>query len=153
MLCILRIGFASVGNPNCGLPTRVFTLAYVTVFRTFVASSRQSRLSRSPNANVRAIPAGHYLNPAAYTTPAAGQWGDAGRNSIEGPGQFSLSAGIARTFAFGERLNLDWRLDASNVLNTVTYASVNTLVGSPQFGLPTLANPLRKIQSTLRLRF
>jgi hypothetical protein len=104
-------------------------------------------------ASVSAIPSGYYLNPAAYTAPAAGQWGDAGRNAIEGPGQFSLNAGIARTFAFGERLNLDWRIDATNVLNTVTYASVNTLVGSPQFGLPTLANPLRKIQSTLRFRF
>jgi hypothetical protein len=30
---------------------------------------------------------------------------------------------------------------------------VNTVVGSPQFGLPTLANPMRKIQSSLRVRF
>jgi hypothetical protein len=26
-------------------------------------------------------------------------------------------------------------------------------VGSPQFGLPTLANPMRKLQSSLRVRF
>jgi hypothetical protein len=50
-------------------------------------------------------------------------------------------------------MNLDWRLDATNVLNRVTIASVNTLVGSPQFGLPTRANPMRKVQTTLRLRF
>jgi hypothetical protein len=39
------------------------------------------------------------------------------------------------------------------VLNRVTYAAVNTIAGSPQFGLPTLANPMRKVQTSLRLRF
>jgi hypothetical protein len=39
------------------------------------------------------------------------------------------------------------------VLNRVTYSSVNTIVGSPQFGLPDRANSMRKVQSSLRLRF
>jgi hypothetical protein len=98
-------------------------------------------------------PDGSYLNPSAYTVPAAGQWGNAGRNSITGPRQFSLDAGIGRTFLWGDRLNLDWRMNATNVLNRVTYAAVNTFVGSTQFGLPTIANPMRKVQTSLRLRF
>jgi hypothetical protein len=44
-------------------------------------------------------------------------------------------------------------VNATNVLNRVTYAAVNTFVGSPQFGLPTVANPMRKIQASLRVRF
>jgi hypothetical protein len=96
---------------------------------------------------------GYYLNPAAYAAPAAGSWGSAGRNSIRGPAQFSLNAGVGRTFLWGDRLNLDWRIDATNVLNRVTYAGVNTILGSPQFGLPNVANPMRKLQTTLRLRF
>ena len=98
-------------------------------------------------------PAGYYANAAAYTTPAAGRWGTAGRNSLVGPAQFGLNAGLTRTFLWGDRLNLDWRLDATNVLNRVTYSSVNTIVGSPQFGLPNRANAMRKIQTSLRLRF
>ena len=39
-------------------------------------------------ASVNAAPAGFFLNPAAYTAPAPGQWGDAGRDSITGPAQF-----------------------------------------------------------------
>jgi hypothetical protein len=50
-------------------------------------------------------------------------------------------------------MTLDWRVDATNVLNRVTYAAVDAIVGSPQFGLPTRANPMRKIQTTVRLRF
>ena len=89
----------------------------------------------------------------AFAPPAAGQWGTAARNSITGPSQFSFNLGLARTFLWSSRLNFEWRLDATNILNRVTYASVNTLVGSPQFGLPDRANPMRKLQSSLRVRF
>ncbi len=96
---------------------------------------------------------GFYLNPAAYAAPVDGRWGRAGRNSIVGPTQFLLNAGLSRTFLLGDRLNLDWRIDASNVLNYVTYAGVNTIVDSPQFGLPNRANQMRKLQTSLRMRF
>jgi hypothetical protein len=98
-------------------------------------------------------PDGFFLNPSLYTAPTPGQWGNAGRNSVVGPRQFSLDASLGRSFLWGDRVTLDWRLDASNVLNRVTYSLVNTSVGSPQFGLPTLANPMRKIHSSLRVRF
>jgi carboxypeptidase family protein len=100
-----------------------------------------------------AIPDGYYVNPAAYATPAPGRWGSAGRNSITGPAQFTLNGSLSRAFLLGNRLTLDWRIDALNVLNQVTYSSVNTIVGSPQFGLPNRANTMRKIQSSVRLRF
>jgi hypothetical protein len=98
-------------------------------------------------------PAGVFLNPSAYAAPAPGRWGNAGRNSITGPRQFTFDAGLGRSFLWGDRLTLDWRINATNALNRVTYANVNTIVGSPQFGLPTLANPMRKVQSSLRVRF
>ena len=89
----------------------------------------------------------------AYRTPSPGRWGTAGRNSVTGPAQFLLDAGVTRTFLWGDRWNVDWRVDATNVLNRVTYAAVNTVVGSPQFGLPSRANTMRKIQTSLRFRF
>ena len=96
---------------------------------------------------------GSYANPAAYATPSPGTWGDAGRNSIRGPAQFSLDASVARVFRLRGRLNLEWRVAATNVLNRVTFATINTVITSPQFGQPTLANPMRRLQATLRLRF
>ena len=107
----------------------------------------------STGAPVNPVSPGYYVNPAAFAPPAAGQWGTAARNSITGPSQFTFNMGLARTFLTAHRLNVEWRLDATNILNRVTYASVNTTVGSPQFGLPNLANPMRKLQSTLRVRF
>jgi hypothetical protein len=98
-------------------------------------------------------PAGYYLNPEAYVAPAPGTWGTAGRNSARGPRQFGVNAGITRSFPWGSRYNLDWRVDATNVLNSVTYTTVHTLLGDPLFGLPELTNQMRKITTTLRLRF
>jgi hypothetical protein len=99
--------------------------------------------------SVTAAPAGRFLNPAAYTAPASGHWGDAGRNSITGPGQLLLGASMARTF--DEKLDL--RFDSTNVLNHVTYPSWTTSISSSQFGLPASANGMRTVQATLRWRF
>jgi hypothetical protein len=96
---------------------------------------------------------GSFPNPAAYAAPLLGQWGNAGRDSISGPAQFSLNASLGRTFRVSDRLNLDLRVDSSNVLNHVAYTAWNTIFNSTQFGLPAAANAMRSMQTTLRLRF
>jgi hypothetical protein len=100
-----------------------------------------------------AAPPGFFLNPAAYVAPPAGQWGNAGRDTITGPTQFTLNASLGRVFRLNDRLNLELRADATNALNHVNFAAWNTTVTSAQFGLPTTANAMRSMQTTLRLRF
>lgn len=104
-------------------------------------------------ASLYTAPPGLFLNPAAYSAPPAGQWGNAGRDSIAGPAQFTLNASLARTFRLSDRLNLDLRVDSTNALNDVVFTAWNTTVKSVQFGLPAAANAMRSIQTTLRLRF
>jgi hypothetical protein len=105
---------------------------------------------------------GRFLNPAAFQAPAPGQWGNAGRNSITGPSQFVLNASLGRSFPWHDRYNIDVRVDASNVLNHVTFRNWNTtfvptpeslLNNNTQFGLPGSPNGMRTIQTTARLRF
>jgi len=98
-------------------------------------------------------PPGLYLNPAAYTAPAPGHWGNAGRNSITGPAQVTMNASLARTFRRGDRWSLDVRVDATNALNHPVFPGWNTIVTSSQFGLPFAANPMRSLQTTIRARF
>jgi hypothetical protein len=98
-------------------------------------------------------PAGFYLNPAAYAVPAAGQFGNTPRNSVSGPAQFSLDLSVSRTFQLTQRVTLDWRIDATNVLNRETFTGVNAVLGSPQFGLASQTNTARRLVSTLRVRF
>jgi hypothetical protein len=94
-----------------------------------------------------------FVNPLAYTAPAAGQWGDARRDSITGPDVFTMNAVMNRTFRLTSKLNLDGQVSATNVLNHVTYSSWYNNINSTQFGLPTLANAMRDLQTALRLRF
>jgi trimeric autotransporter adhesin len=100
-----------------------------------------------------AAPPGLSLNPAAYTLPPPGDWGNAGRNSITGPAQFSWNASMGRTFRVNDRFNLDIRFDSINPLNHVTFPGWYTTINSPQFGLPNGTNPMRSMQATARLRF
>ena len=94
-----------------------------------------------------------FLNPAAFALPGAGNWGNAARNSITGPEQFSWDVSIGRTFRRGDGISIDLRVDVTNVLNRVTFASWNTVINSIQFGLPTRANSMRTVQPSMWVRF
>ena len=98
-------------------------------------------------------PNGLFLNPAAFVAPPAGQWGDARRDSITGPSQFSLNASMNRGFRIKDRYNLTAQIDANNVLNHVAYSGWNTTVGSPLFGEVSGAGQMRSVVITLRGRF
>jgi hypothetical protein len=140
--------FLSQVTAGTGLP---LTPVYVTtVAGTGITGSVRPEYTAAP---LYAAPPGAYLNPAAYAAPPSGQWGNAGRNSITGPSQFSWNASLGRTFRMNDRLNLDVRLDSTNTLNHVTFPSWNTNVTSAQFGLPNATNAMRSVQTTVRLRF
>jgi len=96
---------------------------------------------------------GLHLNAAAYTAPASGQWGTAGRDSITGPAKFSLDSSMTRTFRPNQRMYLDAVLSATNLLNHTAFTGWNATVNNTQFGSPLAANPMRSLQTTLRLRF
>jgi hypothetical protein len=98
-------------------------------------------------------PPGLFLNPAAFTAPQPGQWGNARRDGITGPSQFSLDASMTRTFRLRAKINLDLQIAATNALNHVTYSGWIPNINSTQFGLPSEANSMRSLQTALRLRF
>jgi trimeric autotransporter adhesin len=95
-----------------------------------------------------------HLNINAYTAPAPGQWGDAGRDSITGPNQLTFNSSLARTFRPHGKSYLDFALISTNTLNHPSFTSWNTVVTSPQlFGLPTAAGATRGLQISMHLRF
>jgi len=104
-------------------------------------------------ASVYAAPPGLSLNPAAYSAPLPGEYGNAGRDSITGPSQFTLNASAGRTFRLSDRLSGDLRIDSTNPLNHVTFPSWNTTFGNAQFGLPASANNMRSLTTGFIVRF
>ena len=96
---------------------------------------------------------GYFLNSAAYTTPTTAQWGSAGRNSITGPGTFTMNAAMQRTLRMPSNTSLDIRFEANNLLNHVTFTSWNTITNSSTFGLPAGTSAMRSLQISGRWRF
>lgn len=140
--------FLTQVTAGSGLPeTPVF---FVAVPGTGVTGTIRPDATGAP---LSAAPGGLFLNPAAYTGPAPGQWGNAGRNSIVGPAMFTLNGSIGRSFPLENRYTLDLRVDSTNLMNKVTFTSWNTVVNSAQFGLPSAANAMRNMLLSLNLRF
>ena len=104
-------------------------------------------------ANIYAGSAGYHLNSAAFSAPVAGQWGNAGRYSIEGPGSLTLDSSVARNFRLRDPFSLNVRMDATNILNHAVYTGWNTITNSTTFGLPANTQAMRSLQISGRLRF
>ena len=58
-----------------------------------------------------------YVNPNLFAANAIGTFGNAGHNSLRGPGYFDVDLALSREFKLRERLTLHARAEAFNVLN------------------------------------
>ncbi len=96
---------------------------------------------------------GQFFNVDAFTIPATGTYGNAGRNTIPGPDLFSLNAAFARSFNLSERRRIEFRIETTNILNNVNYTNLYTVVNATNYGLPSAASAMRTVQAVVRLRF
>jgi outer membrane receptor protein involved in Fe transport len=64
-----------------------------------------------------------WYNPAAYGTPALYTFGNAGRNSLMGPGYGEVDLSLTKTFVITERAHLDLKWDVFNALNQENLAN------------------------------
>ena len=85
--------------------------------------------------------------------PSGSLFGDAGRNIIEGPGQFSLNMALSKTIQIKETRALELRVQAANVFNNVVFSGINTTVNSQTFGEVTSVGSMRKLTVVARFRF
>jgi hypothetical protein len=159
--------FDLVGVARSGFPlnARIFVVSPVLGFayiRPDLVSGQSKWLSN------RLAPGGQSLNAAAFTPPPDGQQGNEGRNDIPGFGLTQFDLSLAKKFVLTERVHLQFRADAFNVLNHPNFTNPQGLVfyGPTQQqstmmlnqGLGGL-NPLfqqggpRSLQLSLRLTF
>ena len=95
-----------------------------------------------------------FFNPLAFALPPPERYGNAGRNTIPGPGSFVLNLSLGRSFSVGgERRRLEFRINATNLLNTVNYTRFSTTVNASNYALPTSAATMRTITAQVSFRF
>ena len=102
----------------------------------------------------------NWLNPAAFSMPGAGTFGNCGRNTIFGPGFKNVDFSMLKETKLGETRNLEFRAEFFNIFNHPAFAQPDTTFGTPSFGqiFNTLGSTLgagtsRQIQLALKFSF
>jgi hypothetical protein len=80
-----------------------------------------------------------WFDPSIFSTPANGQWGNAGRGIIEGPGYILLNAGLQKTVRLERFGSLQIVMSFQNVMNHPNYGEP-TGGGSPLPGQTVVNN-------------
>ena len=95
----------------------------------------------------------NFFNTAAFSLPATGAYGDAGRNLIIGPGGHQLNGTLVRDIRLSGNRALTLQINATNILNTVQWTTIDTDINSPTFGHVLSVKPMRAATMTMRFRF
>jgi hypothetical protein len=61
------------------------------------------------------------LNPAAFSTPAPGSFGNVPRNFLRGPNFRQFDLMLSKRFKFSERTNLEFRTEVFNIFNRANF--------------------------------
>jgi hypothetical protein len=93
-----------------------------------------------------------WFNTAAFTMPAFGAFGNAERNTVEGPGYRNLSLGVTKLIPLGEA-RLQLRFEGFNILNRANYDLPDAFLGSPTFGRILSAGSPRRFQLGIKAFF
>lgn len=155
--------WASILTARSGLPVNI------TLSRTGSAvpdgnTSSPQRPNVVPNVSIVPVNQGisNFINVAAFSIPAPGTFGNAGRNLARGPSQWQLDTALVREIPITERFRLNFRAEAFNVFNHPQYGVPSgNLSSSTSFGqITTEANATgigtgtpREIEFALRLQF
>ena len=102
-----------------------------------------------------------YFNPNAFLAPAPGTYGNVGRDTLTGPGTAETDVALMKTAAVSEKMQLQFRAEAFNILNRANFGSPNAVVFSSASATPaptagvitSTATTSRQIQFGLKLRW
>jgi hypothetical protein len=107
---------------------------------------------------------GEWFNPKAFQTPA-GEFGDAPRNLLRGPGTWQVDLGAGKQISLWERWALEFRAEFFNAFNHPQLGPPQATYGASGFGsiqqtvntttpiTPVGSGTPREMQFALRLEF
>jgi hypothetical protein len=82
-------------------------------------------------------PGGRAINPAAFSFPNGTNIGNAPRNFARALGEWQINMAVRREFSVNERLRVQFRAEAFNILNHPNFGFVDPTLSSATFGQAT----------------
>ena len=95
----------------------------------------------------------NWFNPAAFSQPALGTFGNAERFGFEGPGSRVVDLSLVRSFRFAETHRIEARVEAFNAFNWFRWGDPVTNVNNANFGRILSAGEPRIMQFALKYQF
>ncbi len=92
---------------------------------------------------------------ARFFAPAAGEFGNTGRNFFTGPRLFQLDITVGKRIKFDETRNLELRMEAQNATNTPSFDFPTAVISSTSFGIinDAVISSSRKVQFSAKFHF
>jgi hypothetical protein len=98
---------------------------------------------------------GEWFNTSAFAAPTVGAWGNAGHNSLRGPGRDNWNISLFKSFVLSESRGsrFELRVESFNTWNHTELDQVSNALGSSNFGQVTSAFDPRVFQLGGKLYF
>jgi hypothetical protein len=94
-----------------------------------------------------------WFNTAAFSRPAPGFYGNAGRNLIRGPGIHKWDMSLFKNIRFNESRRLQLRWETFNAFNNANFEGVSGTLGAANFGQVVSARDPRSMQLGVKFDF
>lgn len=94
-----------------------------------------------------------WFDTGSFVAPAPNRFGNAGRNTIRGPGFVNYDLALVKNFRWQENYRLEFRAEAYNLTNTPRWGNPVNNVNNANFGQILSASGERELQLALRLTF
>lgn len=158
--------FTSIGDPG---PSGAGDASLVRA--DLVPGSVVTTLNPRTNQSISGNSGNYWFNPNIFSTdrlnnldaiaqtnaallPHFGDYGTFPRNGLRGPGATNLDLALSKHFFFGEgKLDLEFRVDAFNILNHAQFLEPDTGFGDDTFGQISQTASPRVLQLALHLKF
>jgi hypothetical protein len=94
-----------------------------------------------------------WFNTGAFQQAQTGQFGNVGRNTMNGPAFQQWDFSAIKSIPIHERMSLQFRAEFFNIFNNVNFELPNNDISSPNFGQIVAAQPGRIVQLALKFVF
>jgi hypothetical protein len=127
--------FATIASAQTGLPVNITMTRKAGALLDGNTSGQRPNLVPGVSIYAADPSINGWFNPAAFSLPASGTWGNLGRYIANGPGMSEIDSSLQKRFRVTERLALNFRAGVYNLLNHPIFSSpsgkIGTLTGNP----------------------
>jgi hypothetical protein len=140
---------AGIGSARTGVPVNITMTRKATAVLDGNTSSQRPNLIPGVPIYAANQTIDNWFNPAAFSLPANGTWGNLGRYIANGPGMFEIDSSLQKRFRISERLRLNFRAAAYNLLNHPVFKNPSSAIGSLTGNPPAVSGSFGRITSII----